>query len=76
MQLVLQHCYKTSGMVMLRFLPPHQLAVFQKIRQRTGSNMGGKTRNIAFQPFCSHVAKQVARFCCPSHRSFKVSQSY
>ena len=27
--------------------------------------MGGKTRNIAFQPFCSHVAKQGRKFLLP-----------
>ena len=30
--------------------------------------MGGKTRNTTIQ-FCSNVAKQVARFCCPFYRT-------
>ena len=30
--------------------------------------MGGKTRNIAIQLVCSHVAKQVARFTLAKER--------
>ena len=38
---------------------------------RQVSFIGGKTRKIAIQLFCSNVAKQIARFCHPFNRSFR-----
>ena len=47
----------------------NQKSVFKQLAAtficcNTGLNVGGKTRNIAFNTFCNNVAKQVARFCC------------
>ena len=36
---------------------------------RTGLNVGGKRATLHFNSFCSNVAKQGARFCCPFYRS-------
>ena len=37
---------------------------------KTGLNVDGKTCNIAFNTFCSKVAKQGERCCCPFYCSF------
>ena len=39
------------------------------VARQVWSNVGGKTRNIAFKTYCSYDPKQVARFCCPCYRS-------
>ena len=46
MQLVLQHCCKTSGKAILRVLPATFKPVKQQIRLLISLNEGGKTRNI------------------------------
>ena len=42
----------------------------------TGLNVGGKTRNTLFNLFCTNVAKQVARFCCPCYRAFMLAHVF
>ena len=37
--------------------------------------MGGKRATSLFNPFCSNVTKQVARFCCPFYRTFKAGEN-
>ena len=44
--------------------PCHNLICCKK-----GSNGSRKTRNIAFNTFCSNIPKQVFRFGCPFYRS-------
>ena len=48
MQLVLQHCCKTSGEAILRVLPPTFKPVKQQIRLLISLNESGKTHNIRF----------------------------
>ena len=57
-----------------RFTTHEKKNPFKLTCSKTGSNVGGKTRNIAkFNSFCTNVAKQVARFYCPFYCSFNCS---
>ena len=65
MQLVLQHCFKTSWIAMLRVLPPMFKPVNNLICCKTF------VATSLFNSFRSNVARQVARFCCPFFRTLK-----
>lgn len=41
---------------------------------KTGLTVDGKTCNIAFNTFCSKVAKQGEHFCCPLYCSFSLGK--
>ena len=62
----MQHCCKTSWKAMLHVLLSWNrtcLATNQVVETfccKTGLNAGGKTRNIAYNSFCSDVARQVS----------------
>ena len=47
---------------MLRVYHPNKTCLATNQVVKTGLNRGGKTHNIAIQPFCSNVAKQVVQF--------------
>ena len=52
-----------------RVIISNQKSVFKQLAAtficcKNGLNEGGKMRNVAFNTFCSNVAKQVSRFCC------------
>ena len=69
-QLVLQHCWKTSWIAMLRVLPATFKPVWQQIRLLTGLNVGGKTHNtttqLVLQQYCkTSCAFFAARFSVP-----------
>ena len=64
-QLVLQHCCKPSWIAMLRVLPPMFDPVLQEIRLQGLSSWVVKRATSLFNSFCSHVAKQIARFLLP-----------
>ena len=61
-QLVLQHCCKTSWIAMLRVLPPTFKPVNNLICCKTGFMWVVKRAISLFNLFYSNVAKQVARF--------------
>ena len=64
-QLVLQHCCKPSWIAMLRVLPPMFDPVLQEIRMQGLFSWVVKRATSLFNSFCSHVAKQIARFLLP-----------
>ena len=73
MQLLLQHCCKTSWLEMLRVLP----LTSNMLCNKSGccvlpSGWQNAQRRFSTR-FAAIIAKQVARFCCPFYRSFSVS---
>ena len=54
----------------------HNKPVLQQIRLLTGLNWVIKRTTSLFNLFCSNVAKQVTRFCCPFYRSLSTRCSY
>ena len=54
----------------------HNKPVLQQIRLLTGLNWVIKRTTSLFNLFCSNVAKQVTRFCCPFYRSLSRRCSY
>ena len=64
-QLVLQHCCKTSWIAMLRVLPPMFKPVNNLICCKTF------VATSLSNSFRSNVARQVVRFCCPFFRTLK-----
>ena len=71
MQLVLQHCCKTSWIAILGVLAPtSNLSSTNQVVDRF--ERGWKNpQHTPFHSFCSNVAKQVAHFCCLFYRSFR-----
>ena len=65
MQLVLQHCCKTSWIAILRVIPPMFKPVNNLIYCKTGFMCVVRRATSLFNLFCSNVAKQVARFLLP-----------
>ena len=61
-QLVSQHCCKPSWIAMLRVLPPMFDPILQEIRMQGLFSWVVKRATSLFNSFCSHVAKQIARF--------------
>ena len=72
MQLVLQHCCKTRLNCDVASFTTHIKPVLQQIRLLIGLNVSGKTGNIVFQFVWQQCCIQVARFCRPCYRSFKL----
>ena len=64
-QLVLQHCCKTSWIAMLRILPPMFKPVNNLICCQTGLMWVVKHTTLLFNSFWSNVARQVAHFLLP-----------
>ena len=64
-QLVLQHCCKPSWIAMLWVLPPMFDPVLQEIRLQGLFSWVVKRATSPLNSFCSHVAKQIARFLLP-----------
>ena len=68
-QLVLQHCCKTSWIAMLRILPPMFKPVNNLICCQTGLMWVVKHTTLLFSSFWSNVARQVAHFLLPVFRT-------
>ena len=74
MQLVRQYCCKTSLIVMLRVLPPTKKPC-NFICCKTGSRVGGKTRNITIQPVLQQYCKTSCTFFVARFSSFSSVKS-
>ena len=72
MQLVLQHCCKTSWIAMLRVLPPMFKPVNNLICCKTGLMWVGKRPTLLVNSFCSNVARQVNYFFLPIFAHLKL----
>ena len=71
-QLVLQHCCKTSWIATLHILPPWFKPVNKLICCKTGLMWVVKHATLQFNSFCSNGARQVARFLLPVFPYLKI----